>query len=330
MLPIVSILIPVYNAAAYLEATLDSCLQQTFRDFEVIAVNDGSTDRSACILEEYARRDSRIKVINQTNQGANAARKNAVEQARGEYVCFLDADDLLVESALQSLCSEMHQSGNDIIIGGLCFRGRRTETVFINHSPFGSGKIALFCSVLSEGGFSPSLCAKLIRRDLFRWVEWMENLSIGEDTAVVYQLLNQTDRVSFVEKVVYIYMQHENSVSHRLSSETRNSIIRLCFWSEAFFEKQGYFKDLEFSNSYAECVLGAYYRFLREGGTPADFPVFTDKINSYYLKNKKACKCLPAWRISMLKIYRYSPCAGRIFRNVLGTGRKIIKKIIHG
>ena len=330
MSPLISVLIPVYNAADYLEATLDSCLRQTFRDFEVIAVNDGSTDRSACILEEYARKDSRIRVMTQINQGANAARKNTVEQARGEYVCFLDADDLLVESALQSLWIEIEKSGNDIIIGGCCFREKKNKSVFINRSPFGMGKIALFCSVLSEGGFLPSLCGKLIRRDLFIQMEWVENLSIGEDAAVIYQLLHQTDRVSFIEEVVYIYEQRENSVSHRLSPEARNSIIRFCLWSGAFFEKQGYLKDLQFNNSYAESVLGAYYRFLREGGTPADFPDFTNRINSYYLENEKACRCSPVWRISMLKIYRYSPFIGRIFRSVFGSGRKIIKKIVYG
>lgn len=330
MLPIVSILIPVYNAEAYLAVTLDSCLQQTFRDFEVIAVNDGSTDQSALILEEYVRKDSRIKVVNQVNQGANAARKNAVEQACGEYVCFLDADDMLVQNALQNLWLEIQKGRDYIVIGGICFREQKTDSIFINRSPFGKGKMALFCSVLSEGGFLPSLCAKLIRRDLFIQMEWVEHLLIGEDAVVVYQLLHQTDRVSFVEEVVYIYEQHENSVSHRLSLEARNSIIRFCIWSEAFFEKHGYFKDLQFCNSYAENILASYYRFLREGGAPTDFPVFTKKINSYYLKNKKACKSSPVWRIGMLKIYRFNPVLGIVFRNLFRIGRKVIRKIIYG
>lgn len=91
----ISVIIPVYNAEKYLAETLDSVLNQTFTDFEVIAVNDGSTDNSLNILNEYGNKDSRIKIFSNSNSGVSTARNTGIEKASGEYICFIDADDLI-------------------------------------------------------------------------------------------------------------------------------------------------------------------------------------------------------------------------------------------
>jgi glycosyltransferase involved in cell wall biosynthesis len=101
--PAVSVIVPVYNTAKYVAETLDSILAQTFQDYEIICINDGSTDDSLSILEKYAARDKRIKIIDQKNQGICHARNNAIAAARGKYIYPLDSDDKIAPTCLQEL-----------------------------------------------------------------------------------------------------------------------------------------------------------------------------------------------------------------------------------
>lgn len=114
-----SLIIPVYNVEAYLRQCLDSVLNQTFPDWEAVCINDGSTDNSAAILEEYASKDSRFQVVTQPNGGLSAARNTGLDAAKGEYLLFLDSDDWLEPEALETIASSLN--GEDM----LCFSGRR-------------------------------------------------------------------------------------------------------------------------------------------------------------------------------------------------------------
>lgn len=110
-----SIIIPVYNVEKFLRESLDSIVAQTFKDFEVICVNDGSTDNSLEILNEYANNDSRIKVISQENQGQGVARNNAIDIAQGEYLLFVDPDDFIEPNTLEVLYNKFQETDVDII-----------------------------------------------------------------------------------------------------------------------------------------------------------------------------------------------------------------------
>ncbi len=114
-----SIIIPVYNVESYLRECLDSVLQQSFADWETICINDGSTDNSAAILEEYGHKDGRFKIIDQPNGGLSAARNTGLKAATGEYVLFLDSDDWLEGDALERVSESL--TDEDM----LCFSGRR-------------------------------------------------------------------------------------------------------------------------------------------------------------------------------------------------------------
>ena len=114
-----SVIIPVYNVEAYLQVCLDSVLNQTFEDWEAICVNDGSTDNSTVILEEYSHKDGRFKIVNQPNGGLSAARNTGLKAATGEYVLFLDSDDWLESNAMEKVSESL--ADEDM----LCFSGRR-------------------------------------------------------------------------------------------------------------------------------------------------------------------------------------------------------------
>lgn len=115
---IVSIIIPVYNAKKYLANTLDSVIKQTYKNLEIILVNDGSTDNSKDICESYAKIDKRIKVINKENGGVSSARNYGLALAKGEYISFIDSDDFLVTDMIETLVNDIQNTNAEIAVCG--------------------------------------------------------------------------------------------------------------------------------------------------------------------------------------------------------------------
>ena len=112
----ISVIVPVYNVEEYLEECLDSIINQTLEDIEIICVNDGSTDNSLKILEKYSQKDERIKIISQENQGLGATRNNGMEYAKGEYISFIDSDDYISKDAFKSLYDNAITNNSDIVL----------------------------------------------------------------------------------------------------------------------------------------------------------------------------------------------------------------------
>ena len=112
--PKISIIVPVYNTELYLRECIESILRQSFMNFEVLLVDDGSTDASGSICEDYAAKDTRIRVFHQTNQGVTAARKCGILHSNGEYLCFVDSDDTITSDALAILMEPLQRDIRDI------------------------------------------------------------------------------------------------------------------------------------------------------------------------------------------------------------------------
>lgn len=117
-----SVIVPVYKVEAYLPECVESILSQSFGDFEVILVDDGSPDRCPAICDAYAERDGRVRVIHQANKGVSAARNNGLFAARGEYIVFVDSDDILCGKSLAGICESVSQNGGpDVVIGNVIY-----------------------------------------------------------------------------------------------------------------------------------------------------------------------------------------------------------------
>ena len=148
-MPIISVIIPVYNSEKYLRKCLDSVINQTLKDLEIICVNDGSTDQSLEILNEYINVDNRITVINQDNLGAGAARNKGLEVAKGEYIHFLDADDWLEPNAYELVYHHVKKSDTIIDICMFLYKKYDNETGAINYVDLfyilGKEKIKITC-----------------------------------------------------------------------------------------------------------------------------------------------------------------------------------------
>ena len=127
--PLISVIIPVYNVGNYLLKCLDSCFSQTYTNIEVIAVNDGSTDNSGKMLDQYAENELRLKVIHQQNRGVVRARELGIVNSKGEYVCFVDSDDFIEKDMIYSLLRVALGTKADIVSCDFCMRRHLDETL---------------------------------------------------------------------------------------------------------------------------------------------------------------------------------------------------------
>lgn len=237
-----SIIIPVYNVEKYLPACLDSVLGQSFQDWEAICVNDGSTDGSAVVLQDFAARDRRIKVVDQPNAGTATARNTGLRMAQGDYIFFLDSDDWLESDSLEILAGKLH--GEDI----LCFSGKRYFESTGDYHP---------ADVLPEKTYERGMDYynenALLRRD-FAFVcvvlrvynrEFLMRNGLFFDDDITYEdnlwvpiTFSFAQTVTVIPDVLYIYRIREGSKMQEVSLERKMDMLKVADRLAAFFIPQ--------------------------------------------------------------------------------------------
>ena len=219
MTPFFSIIIPVYNVAPYLRECLDSVLAQTLTDWEAICVDDGSTDGSGAILDEYAAKDKRFRVIHQKNAGVSAARNKALDEALGDWICFLDGDDVWNERLLCIFASGINEYPRDI-----CFRmcssqfyGDADRPKF-NVQGCSFKKIDISKTISMPDFYSYYFYCYLYKRELFDGVRFPHYIR-GEDRCVLNRLqLQNIDAIVATGAVLYGYRRRVGSAMNSLPS----------------------------------------------------------------------------------------------------------------
>lgn len=207
----VSIIIPVYNVAPYLDACLLSCVNQTFRDIEIIVVNDGSTDESPLIIQEYAEKDDRIKVITKENKGLIYARKSGLDIAQGEYVFHLDGDDYLEIDAIDELYSKAVNTGADYVIGHFySVRDKKKSEERIYYDLDGLSGQDLLLKMLDERW---NIWGRLIHISLFDNLVYYP-VFMGEDLFLSMQIVFNVKKTVVVDICLYNYVIRSGSVTH--------------------------------------------------------------------------------------------------------------------
>ena len=320
----ISIIIPIYNSSRYLETCLDSCLSQSFTDFEIIAVNDGSTDNSQEILETYAQNDSRIVVVNQKNGGSTRAREAGIIRAQGEYLFFLDSDDTITPDALEVLWKEAQLSNLDIIIGRIVsvLESGKIIADSPNSLIYKESKQALLCSLLAKS-VAPTLCGRLIRKRLFENITQPYEYVIGEDGITLYEMLKtHNPTFSLVDRKLYNYIQRPGSIMNTNMVASANQRMKFMIWVYEHLKTIEHNDELE--NCKAKFFIEEYFSFLRDGGT--DCPTeLKEHIHKHYLKNKWAVSQTAPWRLLLVRTYKLSPILGKITRRFLVNLRKIMR-----
>ncbi len=218
----VSVIIPVYNVEKYISRCLDSVLEQTIQNFEVIVVNDATSDGSAEIAEKYASRDGRIKVIhNDKNRGLMMTRKIGFENSKGKYVTFLDSDDYLPTNALELLVDAAELYSADFVCGNrdTVFDDGTHKDISCYSLPYVSGGAGVYCALLNKK-IEQHLWGKLYARELFDYeYDRFENMTAGEDTVLMFQLVHNVKKAVAVQDVVYHYCVNHESSTHRTHSQ---------------------------------------------------------------------------------------------------------------
>lgn len=216
-----SIIIPIYNVAAYLPQTIESVLQQTFRDFELILVNNGSTDGSAEICDGYAKQDTRVRVIHQENTGVSAARNAGVAAARGEYIGFTDSDDIIETDMYQVLLELAQRYGAQVVqcqhdrASGLNGSNRSTEPEVMDGSAFVR---RLFTKTGGVYTNQVSLCTKIFKRELFDGIIFPVG-QVYEDEQETYKLCLKAKTLVETPDILYHYIKRENSIITGISAK---------------------------------------------------------------------------------------------------------------
>ena len=214
--PGVSIIVPVYNSGAFLMDCLETIVGQTMSDFEVLLVDDGSTDDSLAICRRFERHDSRFRVFSQENAGAAAARNLALTNARGEWVMFIDSDDLIEDDCIERLIKVAEVSGSDIVLGGYCtFKSDPfdCETVVPDCDGAYLSPADVLAMILYQDGLDTAPWGKIFRRELFDGVSF-PSLRSSEDLATVYKLFLRASCVALVRDSGYRYRQVAGSLSY--------------------------------------------------------------------------------------------------------------------
>lgn len=221
-IPQISVLIPVYNVEKFLGHCLDSALAQTFTDFEVICVDDGSTDSSTAILARYAAADPRIRpLLKAANEGPMAARTDAIARASGRYLFFLDSDDWLPQNALQLLHDAATATGADITVADMCLVNPAQKLTNRNRAArAGNTWLTYLRSMLDFN--SPSLCGSLFRKSLFDSFSAtsLKRQTVSEDRMLLTELLVFCHpSIATVSENAYFYRSNPASTTHRKVTE---------------------------------------------------------------------------------------------------------------
>ncbi len=213
---LISVIVPIYNAEPYLDRCISSIIGQTYRNYELILVDDGSTDASLSICNSWAGKDSRIKVIHKQNGGVSSARNAGLDNASGDFVFFCDADDAILVHCLEVLLRCQREHNSDVSIGKMeaSFSDRRLSEFSVKKEQIQSSAICIkdYFDFQWEKRLTTG---RLIKRDLIGSIRFDPSISVGEDTIFFYNILkNHPTKLSLFPVGIYIvYRDHVSATT---------------------------------------------------------------------------------------------------------------------
>lgn len=244
LLPTISVIAPVYNIENYIKCCVDSILAQTFTDFELLLIDDGSTDNSGTICDEYANKDRRVKVVHKKNGGQTSARNAGLEQAVGEWICHIDGDDWVSPEYLEMLISKAEAEDADIAECDFCFAYPDFEKIHRKYSWRKQGVEGLAEYIAS--GWT-TLWGSIQKRRLYtdNGFKNPEGISYCEDFHLMSRLISVTGKVAKVNEPLYYYRQQPDSIMHNLDKNTMRDEIWVYTDTIEYFKSIGIYEALK-------------------------------------------------------------------------------------
>lgn len=233
---LISIVIPVYNAEKYLEQCLNSIKNQTYKNFEVILVNDGSIDHSESICMDFVKVDTRFKYFTKVNGGASSARNLGLDNAQGKYITFIDADDWVDENHLEVLINNIKENNSDMAVSSIKkfdnvskfgFRVHsKQEKYLLNYNKLNREEFLVILPKLIHASNSYKIAvSKLFKKELVMDIRFDESIVYGEDLDFFFKIYNKINSVSYVDEVTYVYRLHNESTSSKFNQQYAEQVL---------------------------------------------------------------------------------------------------------
>lgn len=260
--PLISVIVSAYNVEEYLAACLDSILRQTFSDYEIILIDDGSTDRIAEIISQYSS-NSRIRVHTQQNSGISVARNQGIKMSRGQYICYIDSDDIITETYLEKLITPLLQNPEiDITV---CGYQEVYQTHCFHHIPsprISSGFQATQDFLIKQQDLDILIWNKMYRKNLFTDNHiFYPAGQIHEDNLTTYKLFFAAKNIQYLEEELYFYQRRNSYITKNFTS-TKKTLTRLHAKEQMAKEAKIYLRTPEFKLICNVALILAYFAYI--------------------------------------------------------------------
>lgn len=321
----ISIIIPAYNAEQYIRRSIESCQKQTYSNLEIVVVNDGSKDSTSSLVREMQLDDSRIKLVEKANGGLVSARKEALQHVSGDFVFFLDADDVIDENTIESLAQ--YTKDYDVIVADFLLENENGKVLPCQHKNkkvFGDDKIGLYSNFLSKS-ITASLCGRLIRTGMLKDFSTPIHITTGEDVITnLIMVKNHNPRIKVINIPFYHYIQYPHSMVNTKNRKTLMKRVEYAQWVLDFMRQECLLDNVLIRPHLQYLLLDEYYSFLRDGGKVEYCPSFCKLVNLEFWSDEILIN-FPIWKRLVLKSYHYNEYLGIVVRNALNILRKILK-----
>lgn len=250
----VTLIIPIYNSEEYIERCIDSLLEQTLKDIEILCVNDGSTDNSQQILEKYAEKYNNITVLKKENGGCGSARNLGIENAKGEYIEFVDSDDILEKDAVEKMYNSAKKYDSDLVVCGM-YRIDEVTGKIITQDMMNVRKeyIDLESDSMDELLFiNPGPCNKLHKKEIFKKARFPK-IPVVDDLMLTLQYMPYIKRISFVKEPLYKYKVRQESGVNTVEYSTYEHMKKL------FVEQRKDYSNEKLDTKYIEYISKMAY-----------------------------------------------------------------------
>ena len=297
----ISVIVPVYNVERYLEECLNSIQNQTYTDIEVILVNDGSIDNSAVICEKYCEEDNRFKLINQKNQGQSVARNKGVEASTGEFIAFVDSDDIIQRNYLEKLMQYMTEDVDIVESEFTVHKNKFLDEAFKETVILFEGNSDEAVEIFPTHILSVNPVTKLYRRSIVESVPYLEGF-IFEDIYSGIGMLKYIRKIIKIDYVGYYYRQHQASTMHRTFTEKNLDVFIV---SDKLIELYSDREELlPYIGSFLVHVATMHYQdYIKKGNPFAGF--YNQKLAEYVTLTKKNQEL--ARKSRMIRLYNICP-----------------------
>ena len=276
--PLVSIIVPVYNVEKYICKCLDSLLNQNYSNFEVILIDDGSTDNSGKICDYYSKKHNNIRVFHLDNKGVSNARNYGIEKAKGDFIQFVDSDDFVNKNYINDMIKLIDSEEIDMIICGInqvnYNQGESVSSNIIvskNEGLYRKNNLKYVIEDLIESSYINYCYSKLIRRNLLKEnkIEFKKNISLGEDTLFILDVLKNSRSIRVVSEAPYNYVIHSNqSLTYKyrkdkfdILNNLSNEIYKFCDEEQILNEKLTYILDKRYLGIIRFCLDENFKRY---------------------------------------------------------------------